>query len=89
MFRGAAASPQSDIYAVGVMLYYLVSGRLPFAANTIRSLIRLHQEQPVPDIRAIVNAIPDHLAVIVGRCLAKDPVDRFSSSLELADELPS
>ena len=87
LFRGAAASPQSDIYAVGVMLYYLVSGRFPFAANTIRSLIRLHQEQPVPDIRAIVNAIPDHLAAIVGRCLAKDPADRFSSSLELADEL--
>jgi len=34
-----------------------------------------------------VNAIPDHLAAIVGRCLAKDPADRFSSSLELADEL--
>ena len=33
-----------------------------------------------------MNAIPDHLAVIVGRCLAKDPADRFSSSLELADE---
>ena len=69
------------------MLYYLVSGRFPFAASTIRSLIRLHQEQPVPDIRAIVDAIPDRLAAIVGRCLAKDPADRFSSSLELADEL--
>ncbi len=87
LFRGASASPQSDIYAVGVMLYYLLSGRLPFAASTIRSLIRLHQEQTVPDIRAMVEAIPDRLAAIVGRCLAKDPADRFSSSLELADEL--
>jgi serine/threonine-protein kinase len=87
LFRGASASPQSDIYAVGVMLYYLLSGRLPFAAGTIRSLIRLHQEQPVPDIRAMVDAIPDRLAAIVGRCLAKGPADRFSSSLELADEL--
>jgi serine/threonine-protein kinase len=87
LFRRAAASPQSDIYAVGVMLYYLVSGRLPFAANTIRSLIRLHQEQPVPDIRTLVSAIPERLALIVGRCLAKDPAERYSSSLELADEL--
>lgn len=87
LFRRAAASPQSDIYAVGVMLYYLVSGRFPFAANTIKSLIRLHQEQSVPDIRAVVDAIPDRLVMIVGRCLAKDPADRFSSSLELADEL--
>ena len=87
LFRGASASPKSDIYAVGVMLYYLASGRLPFAASTIRALIRLHQEQPVPDIRAIVEAIPVRLAEIVGRCLAKDPADRFSSGLELADEL--
>ncbi len=57
------------------------------AASTIRALIRLHQEQPVPDIRAIVESIPDRLAVIVGRCLAKDPADRFSSSLDLANEL--
>jgi eukaryotic-like serine/threonine-protein kinase len=87
LFRRAAATPQSDIYAVGVMLYYLLSGRFPFAANTIRSLIHLHQEQPVPDIRAIVDVIPDGLAMIVGRCLAKNPSDRFSSSLELAGEL--
>lgn len=69
------------------MLYYLVSGRLPFAANSIRSLIHLHQEQPVPDIRTIVEAIPERLAEIVSRCLAKNPSDRFSSSLDLADEL--
>ena len=69
------------------MMYYLVSGRLPFAANTIRALIRLHQEEPVPDIRTIEDAIPFRLAKIVSRCLAKDPTDRFSSSLELADEL--
>ncbi len=87
LFRGAAASTQSDIYAVGVMLYYLVSGRLPFAANTIRSLIRLHQEQPVPDIRSIVDTIPECLAVIINRCLAKDPANRFTTSQELADEL--
>ena len=89
LFRRATASPQSDIYAVGVMLYYLLSGRLPFAANTIKSLIRLHQEQPIPDLRAIVAEIPERLVMIVGRCLAKTPADRYSSSLELADELRS
>jgi serine/threonine-protein kinase len=87
LFRRATASPQSDIYAVGVMLYYLVSGRLPFAANTIRTIIQLHQEEPVPDVRALVKEIPDRLATIIGRCLAKNPGDRFSSGLEVADEL--
>ncbi len=89
LFRGATASPQSDIYAVGVMLYYLVSGRLPFAGNTIRSLIRLHQEEPVPDVRAVSRTTPDCLAAIVSRCLAKNPADRFASSLDLSIELRS
>jgi serine/threonine-protein kinase len=87
LFRRAIASPQSDIYAVGVMLYYLVSGRLPFAANTIRTIIRLHQDEPVPNVHAVAREIPDRLATIIGRCLAKNPGDRFFSSLELADEL--
>ncbi len=87
LFRGEPASPRSDIYAVGVMLYYLLSGRLPFAANTIRALIRLHQQHPVPEIRTIVESIPDRLAAIITRCLAKASADRFASGIELADEL--
>jgi serine/threonine protein kinase len=87
LFKGVTASPQSDIYAVGVMLYYLLSGQLPFAADSIRSLIQLHQSSPVPDLRKIVAAVPEGLLRIVDRCLAKIPAERFSSTRELADEL--
>jgi serine/threonine-protein kinase len=87
LFRGAPASAQSDIYAVGVMAFYLLSGRLPFTSDSISALIGLHQGQPVPDIRGIVAGIPDSLATILNRCLAKAPSDRFSSTSELADEL--
>jgi len=90
--HGARAVPRSlrqpsiDIYAVGVMLYYLLSGRLPSgrhdpgtdpaASGTASSRYPGHLE-----------TVPERLAEIVARCLAKDPAGRFLSSLELADEL--
>jgi serine/threonine-protein kinase len=87
LFKGSPASAQSDLYAVGVMLYYLLSARLPFASGSIRELIQLHQTQPVPDLREIVPTIPEPLLVILARSLAKLPADRFSSTGDLADEL--
>jgi serine/threonine-protein kinase len=87
LFKGSPASPQSDIYAVGVMLYYLLSARLPFASGSIRTLIQLHQTEPVPDIRTIVPTMPEPLLAILARSLAKSPGDRFVSTGELADEL--
>jgi eukaryotic-like serine/threonine-protein kinase len=87
LFQGVPASPQSDIYAAGVMLFYLLSGRLPFASESIASLIALHQAHPVPDIREMVVGIPESLATILKRCLAKSPSERFPSTDQLAEEL--
>lgn len=87
LFNGAPASPQTDLYAVGVMLYYLVSGLLPFSAPSIKALIRLHHTRPVPDLRKNGPAVPEGLLGTIERCLAKAPSDRFGSALELADEL--
>ena len=87
LFLGASASAQSDLYAVGVMIFYLLSGRLPFASDSIGRLIRLHHSQPVPDIRELVPAIPKSLSAIVQRCLSKSPYGRYASAHRLADEL--
>jgi len=87
LFGGASASPRSDIYAVGVMFYYLLSGRLPFAADRISRLIHLHRHQPVPDVRRYVPAVTDELAEILARCLAKTPDARFASADDLGDEI--
>jgi serine/threonine-protein kinase len=87
LFTGAPASPQSDLYAVGVMYYYLLSARLPFASDRLPLLIRLHQRAPVPDVRHFAPTVPDDIASILDRCLAKDPADRYSSSQELMEEL--
>jgi serine/threonine protein kinase len=89
LFRGTPASPRSDIYALGVLLFHALSGRLPFTADNIGQLIRLHREQPVPDVRQFVATVPEALVGIVEKCLAKSPDDRYQSAQELAVALES
>jgi eukaryotic-like serine/threonine-protein kinase len=85
LFRGTPASAQSDMYALGVLLFHTLTGRLPFAGENIGQLIQLHQNQPLPDVRDYVPAIPDVLVQILERCLAKSPGDRFATAKELAN----
>ena len=87
LFTGASATPRSDLYAVGVMFYYLLSARLPFSADRITRLIRLHRHEPVPDIRAHVPDLDERLTDILAHCLAKDPASRYASADELGDDL--
>ena len=89
LFAGAAAGPGSDLYAVGVMYYYLLSGRLPFAAGHLRRLIVLHRDAPVPDVRRHVPAVSEEMAAILARCLAKEPAIRYADAAELAEDLDS
>jgi serine/threonine-protein kinase len=87
LFQGTPAGPASDIYAVGVLVYYCLSGQLPLAADSVGKLIQLHRTHPVPDIRAVAASTPDSLAEILSRCLAKAPGDRYASAAELAEDL--
>ena len=87
LFSGTPASPQSDIYAVGVMFYYLLTGRIPFSSDRIAKLIRLHQTEPVPDVREVAPGVHAHLGEILERCLAKSPSERYASADELGEQL--
>jgi serine/threonine-protein kinase len=86
LFRGTPASPQSDIYALGVLLFHTLSGRLPFAADNISQLIQVQQTQPVPDVRSFTSGVPDVLVEILERCLAKSPSERYPTARELAEK---
>jgi serine/threonine-protein kinase len=87
LFEGVPASHCSDVYAVGVMLYYLLSARLPFASDQISQLIKKHRQDPVPDIRETSPTVPDAVISVIDRCLAKRPDQRYASASELADDL--
>ncbi|MHC5537572.1 serine/threonine-protein kinase [Singulisphaera rosea] len=89
LFAGIPASHRSDIYAVGVMYFYLVSARLPYVSDQIAQLIQLHKSAPVPDVREFASDVPDVVTEILARCLAKYPEERYQSADELADDLES
>ncbi len=84
LFGGDKATPQSDLYAVGVSFYYLLSARLPFAADRIGRLIQLHRHEPLPDIRKVAPGVPDDVAEILARCMAKSVAERFPTAEALA-----
>lgn len=87
LFDGVAANAASDLYALGVTLYYLLTARLPYAASSVGKLIQLHRKAPLPDVREAGTYVPEIVAEVVRRCLAKDPAERYSSAASLGDAL--
>ena len=84
---GQPATPQSDLYALGVVLYEALSGRKPFQGDTPIGLMRAveaHQAVPLAEARPGLDA---SLAATVERAMAKDPVRRFSSARAMAAAL--
>jgi eukaryotic-like serine/threonine-protein kinase len=83
---GETVDHATDIYAVGVILYELVTGRVPFAGASLEQYLMAHAHAPVPRLPAALvgTALGRTLDVIVQRCLAKDPASRFASAAELA-----
>jgi WD40 repeat protein len=82
--QGNAVDPRSDLFSLGSVLYALCTGVPPFhAANTMAVLRRLADEAPVP-VRRLNPEVPDWLARVIHRLLAKDPRARIPSAAELA-----
>lgn len=78
-----------DIYAIGVMLYEMLSGKPPYDADSALAVLMKHINEPVPDLRNSIPEMPTALAEIVEKTLAKEPANRFQSARELASALRS
>jgi serine/threonine-protein kinase len=85
--RGAAVGPRTDLYAMGVVAFELLTGQLPFDADNIATLLQLQLTAPPPRPRDLEPSIPEGLEALVLRLLAKSPADRPSSASEVRREL--
>lgn len=85
--QGLPADARSDLYSLGVVLYQMLSGRLPFEAETPAGMMFRHVYDPPPPLADVSPQIPPALAAFVHRLLAKAPADRYPSAREALDDL--
>ncbi|PID38388.1 MAG: hypothetical protein CSA65_03370 [Proteobacteria bacterium] len=81
--------PQTDLYSIGVMVYWMLAGRPPFMADNNAVLMAMHMTDPPPPIRKRAPNVPEPVASLVERCLAKQPADRPASARELSSAFTS
>jgi len=84
--RGGAVDARADLWALGVMLFEMLSGERPFRGHSQRATLRAVLEDPTPPLRRL-GGVPVALGALVERLLEKDPARRLSSARQLAAEL--
>ncbi len=81
--RGEEAGPSADLYALGVVAYQLISGRLPYEATSLTELALKQQQEEPPKLDTLVAAVSPELADAVAVALALDPRDRYKTAQEM------
>ncbi len=84
---GKPGDERSDIYSLGVLSFQLVTGQLPYAADTPLAVVLKHVNAPVPDPSTLNPIIPEGVRAVITRAMAKDPDERYASAKALADDL--
>jgi tRNA A-37 threonylcarbamoyl transferase component Bud32 len=81
------ADARSDVYSLGCSLYHLLTGQVPYPAATSLLKVLAHREQPPPPLRRLRPDVPEALAAVLRRMLAKDPARRYATSGDVARAL--
>lgn len=85
--RGSMATKQSDIYSLGIILYEMLTGSVPFKGETAVSIALKHFQNEIPSVRDFDADIPQALENVVLRATAKDPRDRYATVADMASDL--
>ncbi len=84
---GGLPTAKSDIYSLGCIAFFLLSGEAPFARGSYTQRLQRHQHDSVPDVRKARKDTPEGLAEIIGKMMAKDPAKRYGSADEVTSAL--
>jgi serine/threonine protein kinase len=85
--KSEAVGPHSDVYSAGAVLYYLLTQRPPFTAESVADLLDLVRFREPVSPRALNPSVPRDLETICLKCLEKDPIRRYRTAQDLSDEL--
>jgi serine/threonine-protein kinase len=80
---GKVAGPQSDQYSLGVVAFQMLTGAVPFQAETLAAIMHHHFFTPIPDVTKVRSDLPPELGAILARLLSKEPSRRFATTAEL------
>jgi serine/threonine-protein kinase len=87
--EGKNVNGHTDLFALGVSLYQLLTGHLPFRGASMTKLMFVIANEPHQSVTELRPELPEHLNAVVDRALAKDPSERFQSGAEMASALRS
>ncbi|MDO0919989.1 MULTISPECIES: Stk1 family PASTA domain-containing Ser/Thr kinase [unclassified Enterococcus] len=85
--RGSMATNQSDIYAIGIILYEILTGKVPFDGESAVTIALKHFQDEIPSIRIYDKNVPQSLENVVLKATAKEPADRYKTADEMRADL--